>query len=273
MAKRNRLTDMKVNEVSMVDRGANKRKFLITKNAGSEPGGNEPGGDTGGETKLKMTSDSKESLVAKSQSLLTQGIALAKMVRDAEVVDGAEIPGEVLKSIESIGTELQGLRVVAKVSIEETTKSDPAPEQKSEPSIADELAAAGFSAETAAELQGLVKSEDEGDRAKAVAQISALDSLLAKMDIKAPAPAPSPAPPAPAPAAPAAPDAELTKRLAERDAEVAKQNKEIELLKRQLQSPGEPRSRRAEGDVQKGDDVVSWPSDLNRDHSEDAIKF
>lgn len=92
---KHRLKDILVEEVSIVDRAANKRRFLLVKRAG--------GGDA---MKLKLTEKMKAAVGKDVTSVLERMVKLASLINDAETAeDGADIlsteANDELKSITS----------------------------------------------------------------------------------------------------------------------------------------------------------------------------
>jgi len=90
-----RLTDIEVHEVSVVDRPANQRKFLVVKHDTSKaPEGKVPA--------MKLTAKAKADLAAVVKGLQDATAGVAKSIEAAEVADAAETPKELTDALAAI---------------------------------------------------------------------------------------------------------------------------------------------------------------------------
>jgi hypothetical protein len=125
-----RLTDLNVQEVSLVDRAANEKKFAIAKRAPMPKMSKADwtakaklvktalvaamqklaGDKAAGVAKLefKLPSEAKQSLMDGLADALDRLTALATMVGDAEVDDGAGVPEELVSALTQVAELLQG---------------------------------------------------------------------------------------------------------------------------------------------------------------------
>ena len=111
-----RLTDLNTKEVSLVDRAANKRKFLIIKR--SEKMNPELTQKANGELTevktdpvIKMRSDWKESVATMAQQALDRIVKIVDTVKSAEVKDAEdlEFPQEIVAELGEIASLIQAL--------------------------------------------------------------------------------------------------------------------------------------------------------------------
>lgn len=118
-----RLRDMETREVSLVDRAANKRKFLIVKRGDAMPVPDLPEltvGDDGQLTQIeggqdrpvfKLRSEWKEKIASAATSALEKIEDLIQAIKGAEETDeeGIEFPAEVLSEIQGIADAISGI--------------------------------------------------------------------------------------------------------------------------------------------------------------------
>lgn len=129
----NRLHNMEVEEVSLVNRPANKRKFLIVKGLdGSKTELEMIPRDEGGfqlieketeeetvevaqdEARIKLSKGMKAALLEDASTALEKLTELTKTIDASEEVDGAEMPDDIEKAIGEIGTAVTSLQEKAK---------------------------------------------------------------------------------------------------------------------------------------------------------------
>ena len=109
-----RLTDMKVEEVSLVDRAANKRKFLIVKGASNmsqevKPDGK--GGHVTEPTKLKITAAAKSEIEGRVAELTALCASVTKHLVDVEIVADAPVPDVIAKAVTELDAAIaKGLK-------------------------------------------------------------------------------------------------------------------------------------------------------------------
>lgn len=141
-----RLDDIEVEEVSVVNVPANKKRFLIVKAADGDyemvprPEGGydlvkkgEGSGDSGGSTEdpVKLTKKVKEALLKEATDALGKLTALTEALEGAEETDGAAIPEGVTVQFEAVGKAVEALVDKAKVKVDDKDK------KKTEPPKAD----------------------------------------------------------------------------------------------------------------------------------------
>ena len=90
------LTDLTVEEVSLVDRAATRRTFLIVKNAPPETPAEKPAA-------MKITASDKAKLVQKLAAARAAMEAVGTVLETAEEAEGVELPKELQDSIEKVG--------------------------------------------------------------------------------------------------------------------------------------------------------------------------
>lgn len=122
-----RLEDMLVEEVSTVDRAANKRRFLIVKRGQPMKTGPEIVTDKDGNlitTTIKMRSEWKEGIVAAAAEALERLAGLVETTKTATESDDAnEFPTEITDELTAIADAITG--ITEKLGI---TKQDPDPD-------------------------------------------------------------------------------------------------------------------------------------------------
>lgn len=109
----NRLTDIQVDEVSIVDRAANQRKYLVVKNGKPQPGAAEP-------PALQLAADVKKKIGDAVQAAQTKLAEIAKAVGSAVETPNAELPKQLVDSCVSLMSDL-----AASCSVTVTQESTP----------------------------------------------------------------------------------------------------------------------------------------------------
>lgn len=113
------LTGIVTEEVSIVDRAANKRVFLVVKNAGAAGAGatTPQTDDAGGSTKMKISSTEKARIAQVVKSIQDALAAVSNTLETAEEIDGAETPAELTKALVAIA-KLVGIEPTAEGDVE-----------------------------------------------------------------------------------------------------------------------------------------------------------
>lgn len=257
-SKTNRLTDIIVKEVSLVDRAANKRSFLVTKRDGSM-------------SKMKMVSDGRggftEVEITKSEAgAAALVVPPTPAVPAAAAAPAALSPEQVATEKAEVVAKLGGMAgrflLVAKALRDDDTEI---------PETLIEEAAAAFKEIIAKRRMGKARMD------KLESGLATLQDLMAELkgettDTTKAAAAPVAAPPAvPAVPAVAAPvETEVTKALAELKATTEAQAAEIRKLR---ETPTRPNSGPStETTPATGD--FAWPSDMAaKKRADNAVTF
>lgn len=251
-----RLIDMVVEEVSLVDRAANKHRFLVvkrdepmpdkTKKSGAKPGEATPPSTAGGAEQVSKAIGDALGIATTALEALTNAIEqLGQVVGDADTTP-----------------------IVAELA-----------QELSE--VAGQLAVAAGVEPTAAERSGDVNDAVEGVRSMLSQVSELLSSSAAKSDPDPSSAPPAAAAPAPAPASEAArPDdesAEVSKQLATVATSLRSltdaMKDQSQRLGRLEKGVGLPNSRQApeRPTPRAGADEVSWPLDLNRPMDRESV--
>jgi len=237
-----RLTDMRVHEVSFVDRAANKRRFLLTKR---DDDMSKLVADGRGGFVLKA--DGKEDESGKKEGEETAEKGKADPKKEEKEGDGKK---------EGEETAEKGKADPKKEGEEEEGK-----EEKAKKSTVAKLNA------TAERILDVAKAVSEGKEipegfADEVAKMAAACSgaEVKKSESKQ---------------EPTAELVELTKKVGELAETVSKQAKTIESqseeIKKLSAEPGDSRARSPEGVAKGAGDHVAWPSDLNRSQPKETF--
>jgi hypothetical protein len=97
------LSDMVINEVSMVDAAANLRKWVVTKNEDGKM--NEPAK----KMTLKLPTAAKQALMDGLGQVIDKVTALASVVGDAETDDASAVPEELSTALKQVGEMISGM--------------------------------------------------------------------------------------------------------------------------------------------------------------------
>lgn len=153
----NKLSDITVEEVSIVDRPANRRQFLIIKSAVGAPA-EKP-------APMQISAKDKATLTRKVQAANAAIEAMQAALDSAEEADGATVPDELTNAMDAVS------KLLGKAAPKEEPKPEPKPEAKPEPKAEDDVNKAGrkFSAANEQKLRDAQKliAELLGDGAKA----------------------------------------------------------------------------------------------------------
>lgn len=208
---KNRLREIVVDEVSVVDRAANQRTFLIMKRTGD---GDMTDTNTGNGNSVLLTAAAKASFVESLMKVLQPVLAVSEAIKGAEEKDDAAVtmPADLVATLKQAHdglvdlylTQLQKDAGDVVVSLTQVAKLSVALAEEAAigGSITDEIKArANQMAELLKSIAGVTKSEEAPAADGATAPAPAAPA-------SAPAPAAAaPATPAAAPAAPATPSA------------------------------------------------------------------
>lgn len=261
------LTDIEPDEISFVDRAANKKKFLVVKRDGNH------GGHA---MNLKLTKDEKAAMVKAMQEIMDRAEHMQKGVTDAEEVEAVE------------KSDREGLDVLVDALVEslqaikkKKADGDPAPAGDKPPKPTEKMVecpSCGWKGEQpedgkcpkcGAAIKGEKDKGKDGDKDKDMAKrMDELKKAIADLTTqveKLKTPAPAPAGDTPPPADPPAGDADKVKK--ELDA-IKKRQDEIEKNMPDFVASGqqEPGSDPEPGDEDK------WPADLAEDLKEKEEK-
>lgn len=105
--KTHRLTDIVVEEVSIVDRPANQRKFLVVKHADGAADTEEPKTTSPAEgerkvTPMKIAPQEKSKLAETLKSVVDAAAEISKQLEAAEAADGAALPEELSTAVAAL---------------------------------------------------------------------------------------------------------------------------------------------------------------------------
>ena len=99
---KSRLTDFTINEVSLVDKAANLRNFVVTKKDETMPNATQ-------KTALKLPATAKQGLQDGLGQIIDKVTALASIIGDAETDDTAAVPEELSTALNQIGQMATGM--------------------------------------------------------------------------------------------------------------------------------------------------------------------
>lgn len=236
-----RLTDIQVKEVSLVDRAANKRQFLVTKRDGSGMSKKLVADGRGGYTEIEKSDDAPAPAAAAPAAVapVTAPVATAPAAAPAAVTDT-----EKADTIAKMGAVAERLLTVAKAYRD-----------------SGEVPPENFVEEVASMLElipVLKRRMGKGRMDKFEKGLKDLTDLLTELKGEETETTKGAAPVA-APVAPAAATVTKSVREVELEAEIRKSETEIKKLR---EAPGRPNSELTE-EQPGGAGEFSWPSDMS----------
>jgi chromosome segregation ATPase len=269
--KTHRLRDIVTEEVSLVDRGANKKKFAVIKNDDGEFVTEEVVEDTKKDSEevveeaekasLSMTSGMKKEMVGALSSMVEELMSVANKVKSAsEGEDDSAAMSFLNKATNSVAEKLRGMCAhkeekaeeaeKSEASEEETASEESVPEQSveetsevTEKSDSSQMDALLASVQTLIETVTRNKQEAEELLTKAADEETALNSRLSAIEEK----------------------------LGSVSDTLTKQSNKQKAIKRS--QPQASNSIVVESDVKESVSEVSWPLDMNRESLEEGLKF
>jgi hypothetical protein len=257
-----RLTDIEVKEVSVVDRPANRRKFLVVKR--------EPEAAT-----MKISPEAKTELENKIKGILEAAEAVSKSLETAEAAAGAPTPAELTAALETMGKLLGVGATATQAESQPTEKAKPTPppkkdEDEGDPDTEeeddedeDEDEAKKKTKDSAKDVAKAGRKMARGRKERLAAAVTALKDLLSEVDDSD-----APAAPKVETAKAAAPDTAVVSALRELSEHVAVITKAMSRQKERLDQLAKSTGGSRQVVTEKSDvaesSEVSWPLDMNK---------